>query len=100
MALWNLKNFLATGDPFFPIFAGKLGALHWTEDMGRIFGKAYGGGLGIAKLIKYFSYMFVWPGIKAAKIVGVVIIFGPLILFRMLKNEDMQTELRKECLPA
>ncbi|MBI4308799.1 MAG: hypothetical protein HY591_00555 [Candidatus Omnitrophica bacterium] len=77
--LWFLKNYLATGCPTFPVLAGQMNALNWDKEMADIFNKAFVGPLNFAMIIKYLNYLFIWPGIHAAKIVIVSISFMPLI---------------------
>ena len=80
MLLWYLKNYLVTGVATFPIFADKFGVFNWTTEMTKVFNRAFVGPLSFMKVIKYISYLFIWPGIKAAKIVLITIIFLPLLV--------------------
>jgi hypothetical protein len=79
-SLWLVKNFLATGCATFPILAGETGALNWNKEMADLFNRIFVGPLPPSAVLKYFSYMFVWPGINAAKIVGILISFLPLLI--------------------
>ncbi len=78
-SLWYVKNFIITGCPAFPILAGKFGVMGWTPEREAAFLKGCGH-LSLLKLIKYSSYLFIWPGVQAAKWVFFVIFFLPVIL--------------------
>lgn len=91
-ALWYIKNFLATGDPVFPIFAGRLHVFNWTIEQEHIFSKVFGG-LNLAKFFKYISYQFVWPGINPAKFVGIISSLFPLVLIlTIIRQEKLDRE--------
>jgi hypothetical protein len=79
MSLWYLKNLIVTGDPVFPVFAGKLGVFNWTVEKEQAFGSVFGG-LSFLKFFKYMNFFFIWPGINAAKYVIIIISFFPLLL--------------------
>jgi len=79
VSFWYIKNLIVTADPFFPIFAGKLGVFGWTPELELVCMKVIGG-LKPFKLLKYISYLFIWPGITVAKCVFMSIIFWPLIV--------------------
>ncbi len=89
VSLWYLKNFLVTGIPTFPILAGKYRVFNWTPEMSGTFYKIYGGGLSFPKFLKYFSYLFVWPGVHVAKYVLVCILFFPFILMGQFKRAEI-----------
>lgn len=78
--MWFLKNYIVTGSPTFPLLAGRFGALGWTPEMDKVFVNV-SGMLPLSLVLKYISYLFIWPGVKVLKIVIVTIIFLPLILF-------------------
>jgi len=80
MSLWYVKNFIVTGNPVFPVLAGKFKTFGFTAEQGNVFYKV-GGGISPDLFLKYMSYLFVWPGINAAKVVIVTISFLPLFLF-------------------
>lgn len=83
MALWFLKNLILTGNPFFPVFAGKFGTFNWTPELEKVlFKRAVS--LGLAKIFKFFSYFFIWPGVSAAKYVLFSLIFLPLLMIKAL----------------
>lgn len=79
MSLWYIKNILATADPVFPIFADKLHIFNWTSNAVGVFVKIFGG-IKPSQFIKYMNFLFIWPGINAAKYVIIVISLLPLIL--------------------
>jgi len=83
--LWYLKNLLATGSPVFPIFGDKLG---WVKEMSSVFNKVFVGPLTFPKIIKFLSFLFVWPGIGAAKIVWMTIMFFPVLLVLGFRHKD------------
>lgn len=78
--LWFLKNGLATGNPFFPALAGEFKTLNWTKELSTTFTHYFPGPLPLALIIKYLSYLFIWPGINAAKLTWVMLISLPLWL--------------------
>lgn len=90
-SLWYIKNFIVTGNPFFPIFAGHFGAFEWSVEQSRIFGKIMGG-RSFFTVIKYLSYFFIWPGIKAAKVVLLSFVFLPLTLVKALLRSNLEKE--------
>ena len=79
MSLWYLKNIIATGTPVFPVLAGRLGIFNWTVEREQVFGGIFGG-LNLLKFIKYMNFLFIWPGIKAAKYIIITLSFFPLLL--------------------
>jgi len=78
-SLWLLKNFLATGLATFPVMAGRFEALGWTPESDRVY-MAVMGGIDVMMFLKYMNYIFIWPGINAAKIVVITISLLPFIL--------------------
>jgi len=96
-SLWYLKNLLVTGDPVFPIFAGKLRIFNWVPWQEHAFLKIFSV-LKPMKFLKFMNFFFIWPGINAAKYVIIMISFLPLLLMiyaRMDKavNRDILLEL-------
>jgi hypothetical protein len=98
LSLWFLKNFLITGDPVFPGFAGRLHAFGWTPEQASTFMEVFGG-IGPETFLKYMSFLFVWPGIKAAKLVLLLVYALPfmfLFLRKTIKQDD-QGQLEEFC---
>ncbi len=95
-SFWFLKNYLATGDPFFPIFAGDLGTLGWTKEMAVVFNKVYAGPLTFPQVMKFLSYLFVWPGVNAAKITGTITFLLPVLMIFSLRRKEFDLERFKE----
>ncbi len=95
MSLWILKSYLATGDQLFPAFAGKFNALGWTEEQHMAF-KIAEYGLKPQLIIKYLNYLFIWPGIMAAKYVCLMLSFLPIILFIYLRQDNIDKEPLEE----
>jgi len=95
-SLWYLKNFLATGCPTFPILAGEMGALNWTPEMAKVFNKVFGGPLTADQIFKFFTYMFVWPGVYAAKLMGKMIALLPFVFLLALIRKNFNQERLKE----
>ncbi len=93
---WYLKNYLATGNPFFPILSGDLGTLGWTKEMAVIFNKVYAGPLTFLQVMKFLSYLFVWPGINAAKIVGMIIFLFPVLMILASRKKEFDLGPFKE----
>ncbi len=83
MSLWYVKNFLVTGIPTFPIFAARWGVFHWTSPMATVFNRVFVEPLSLPQFLKYMSYLFIWPGIDALKIVIVATMAFPLILLAL-----------------
>jgi hypothetical protein len=77
-SLWYLKNFLATGLATFPFWAGRFGIFGWTPQMESAFA-AFFRGVTPFEFLKYASYLFVWPGVAAAKYVWIAVFFLPFI---------------------
>ncbi|MFC1510384.1 hypothetical protein ACFL49_01870 [Candidatus Omnitrophota bacterium] len=91
MCIWFLKNLIITGNPVFPVFAGKLKTFGWTPEQGEFFMK-FVGGLKAPKTLKYFSFLLIWPGIVAAKYVLIAILSFPLLTCR---SKPLTEEQRK-----
>lgn len=79
-SLWYVKNAIITGVPTFPILAGKFRAFNWTPEREYAFIKAFGG-LKLSLFFKYMNYLFIWPGINAAKYVILVVSLLPIFIF-------------------
>ncbi len=92
-AWWYLKNLLVTGSPFFPAFGDKLG---WTQEMASSFNKIFAGPLSLSQIIKFLSFLFIWPGINAAKIVWVTITFFPLLVMFALSKPGFDKKFLQE----
>ncbi len=91
MSLWYVKNWLATGVATFPILAGHFQVFNWTNEMSDIFNKVFAGPLQFNQIFKYLNYLFIWPGINAAKYVCLLISIMPLIMianYAWRKNEN------------
>jgi len=86
-----IKNHMATGLATFPIFAGHFNIFNWSPQMSDVFIQI-AGGLTVPLFMKYMSYLFVWPGIMAAKYVIVVILFLPLIFVVSLLRSQIDKE--------
>lgn len=91
--LWYFKNFLITGNFVFPRFAGKLATFGYTLEQEQLYSKLVSG-IGPGLFLKYMSYLFIWPGINAAKIVIFTISFLPIFLFLLyVKNKEDKKQL-------
>lgn len=91
MALWFLKNSILTGNPFFPVFAGKFGTFNWVPELEKVSLKR-AVSLGPMKIFKFFSYFFIWPGVSAAKYVLFSLIFLPLLMVKVLLGPKFDKE--------
>ncbi|MDO8489531.1 MAG: hypothetical protein Q7S42_05435, partial [Candidatus Omnitrophota bacterium] len=78
VSLWYVKNFIVTGDPAFPLFAGKLHVFYWTSEQLKIFGQLLGSSSPY-KIIKYSSFLFVWPGVNPAKYILISVLILPFV---------------------
>jgi hypothetical protein len=98
LALWFLKNFLITGDPVFPGFAGRLRVFEWTPGQEAAFMQVFGG-IGPEIFLKYMSFLLIWPGIKAAKLVLLLIYALPFTLLFLDKKtgQDYQGQISELC---
>ena len=92
MSFWYLKNYLVTGDPVFPILAGRFHAFNWTADQEHTFIKVFGG-LNPLKFFKYISYLFIWPGVNPAKFTIATISLLPLIFVKTIINSKIDKDL-------
>lgn len=96
-ALWYIKNFIVTGDPAFPLFAGKLRVFYWTSEQIKVFGQLVGH-INPYKIIKYSSFLFIWPGVNPAKYVLISILILPFVIcFSILKNRANMEEIIELC---
>jgi hypothetical protein len=93
---WFLKNYLAMGNPVFPILSGDLGTLGWTKEMAATFDKVSPCPLSFPQVIKFLSYLFVWPGINAAKITGMIIFLFPVLMILALRKKEFDIDSFKE----
>lgn len=92
MGLWYIKNYLATGILTYPIFAGKFYAIGWTPEKEMAFREVFRG-ISFNEFFKYLSYLFIWPGIMAAKFVGLTFSFLPVIFFiSRMRGKDLEGE--------
>ncbi len=78
-SLWFIKNMILTGNPLFPLLAGKLGTFGWSPELEKVMLKAsvY---LPFGKFFKFMSFFFIWPGVNVAKYVIIFILFLPFII--------------------
>jgi len=94
-SLWYIKNFLVTGNPFFPVLAGIFRTFGFTPEQGEVFYRV-AGGISPGLFLKYMNYLFIWPGINAAKIVITVISLLPFLLFAVYVQEAKDKERLRE----
>ncbi|MBF0595615.1 MAG: hypothetical protein HQL22_11715 [Candidatus Omnitrophica bacterium] len=94
-SLWYLKNYLITGDPVFPAFAGVHRIFDWVPQQEMVYRKFFGG-VTVNQFFKYMSYFFVWPGIASAKYVIAAISFLPFVLFVVLRKESFDKKVAVE----
>lgn len=92
MLLWYIKNMLVTGTPVFPVFADKINGFNWTAERIEAYRRVFGG-ISLQQFIKYMSYFFIWPGIKAAKFAGVIIAFLPLTIMLFLNRKKFDNNV-------
>jgi len=78
-SLWYIKNFIVTGCPTFPIFAGQMGIFNWTPEMAQNFSKVFCV-LTPTKFLKFFSYFWIWHGVLPSKLLFLVVVFLPIII--------------------
>jgi len=94
-ALWYIKNFLITEWPTFPLLAGRFHVWNYTPEQEIAFMKVFGR-LSPSLILKYLNYLFIWPGINAAKYTALGLSFFPLlIVFSILRNK-MEKEALSE----
>jgi hypothetical protein len=94
MSFWYIKNQMLMGLATFPIFAAKFGIFNWVPEMYQNFDKIYAGPLKAGKIIKYFSYLLVWPGIDTMKYLAIFIIMMPFLLL-LNSNKTVEERLKE-----
>lgn len=91
-SLWFLKNLILSGNPLFPMLAGKFGTFNWVPELESVsLKRAFY--ISPMKLFKFLSYFFVWPGLNVAKYVFFFIICLPLFMVRIFLRERFDREL-------
>lgn len=95
--LWFVKNFIITGVPTFPIFTGKLGVFDFSPEKERVFVKICGG-INPLLFLKYINYLFIWPGINAAKVISITFSSLPILFFAAFyRNKFVKTDAMELC---
>jgi hypothetical protein len=89
--LFYLKNWLAIGDPFFPGLADRFGTFGFTGNMAKTYMKVWGG-ISLFVFFKYMNYLFIWPGVMAAKYVILAISLLPVILVYAALRRNVERE--------
>ncbi|MCX5681467.1 MAG: hypothetical protein NT079_04215, partial [Candidatus Omnitrophica bacterium] len=98
VGLWYFKNFIVFGCPTFPVLAGKFNVLGWTVQRDFAFMQATGHPSPMT-LLKYSSYLFVWPGVDSLKWFFLVLFFLPVIMFVFfLRRKEVSTAVFSEWL--
>lgn len=93
VSLWYLKNLIVTGIPCFPLLAGKFNSFGWTSEQSYVFMKVVGG-ISLELFLKYMTYLFIWPGINAMKIVIITVcFFPPLLLIAYIRKVENRVQL-------
>lgn len=87
VALWFIKNIITTGDPVFPILAGRFHVPGWTLQADESFLHGLGG-LNVMKILKYLNYLFISQGIVPSKLVALMLTFLPLVILIALKKRN------------
>lgn len=89
--LWPLKNFIISGNPFFPVLAGKFGSFGWTPELEHVITRR---AIFISpmKLFKFLSFFFIWPGVSAAKYVFFALLLFPFVMLRQLLRQKTERE--------
>lgn len=96
--MWLVKNFFATGNPFFPALAGELKTLNWSKAMATTFIHYFPGPMEINLIFKYLSYLFIWSGVNALKLVWLLIVALPFcFLFASRSKAVNIEEFREVC---
>jgi len=80
-ALWYIKNWITTGLPTFPIFAGYFSTLDWSSEQSYVFMKVTGG-LTLRQFLKYIGYLFHWHGHESARYAFSCLILLPFMLLK------------------
>ncbi|MDD5069926.1 MAG: hypothetical protein PHV17_04275 [Candidatus Omnitrophica bacterium] len=97
MILWYLKNYIVTGDFVYPLLSGRLGVFDWTLEQQGVLAQLIGS-MKPLKLIKYISFLFIWPGVIPAKYVLVCIFSLPLVFLKYIyKKEFVKEEISELC---
>ncbi len=87
-ALHFIKNWIATGCPSFPIFAGQFNALNHTPEMDAVF-RQYTKGVDLNLFTRYFGYLFLWHDIIPERRVIYVLIYLPFIILMMMRRNKV-----------
>jgi len=88
-ALWPLKNYLATGDPFFPILADRFHVLNWTTDKAQAFNKIFVAPLSFGMVVKYLNYLLSWPWFAVGRLFAFFITVWPAIwMLSYIRKKD------------
>lgn len=95
-ALWLVKNFLATGNPFFPALAGELKTLNWSRAMATTFTHYFPAPMEPNLIFKYLSYLFIWPGVNALKWVWLLIVALPFTFMFAARSKTVDIEQFRE----
>jgi len=89
VGLWYLKNIIISGCPTFPVMAGKFNAFGWTTVRDFAFMQACGHP-SLTTLLKYASFLFVWPGVDALKWLFLILFFLPgIMLVLFLRHKEV-----------
>ena len=97
VSLWYIKNFIITGDPAFPLFAGKLHVFGWTQEQLKVFGQLLGSPSPFV-IIKYISFLFIWPGVNCAKYILISILSLPFVVcISVIKERADKKEIVEIC---
>lgn len=91
-ALCFFRNYIITGNPVFPGFAGQFESFGWTMQQQEAF-KVLFSGVSFSEFIKFTTFFYIWPGIKATKLLCFFFLFIPLVFlwsFKLKKELDVE----------
>ncbi len=94
-SLYFIKNWIATGWPFFPLFSSHLNIFNRDIQMEQVFNQVHRG-VNWIQLLNYNGFLFLWHGMRPAWWIFISFFFLPIILLGILKNKNIPTEETKE----
>jgi len=82
-SLHYIKNWIATGLPFFPVFAGHFNTFNWEMEKQLVFNE-FTRGATWKQIFKYNGFLFLWHNMRPAFWVFIAFFFLPIIQLWLL----------------
>lgn len=93
--LWFIKNWLATGWPFMPMFAGQFHILNRNPEMEQVFFQLMRGATW-PEFLKYNGVLFLWHGMRPAYWIYLSCCLLPAIFLGIQFKKDIPAEKIRE----